>query len=429
MPDKRAKAYNGDKPYIFISYAHKNGNSVFPIIERLQSQGYRVWYDEGIDPGTEWDENIATHVKKCGYFLAFITPQYIASDNCKDELNYARDLNKERVLVYLEPTELPDGMSMRLNRLQAIHKYTYTNEDLFFDKLFSTDGIDACHSGAENVKVIKEEDFPAPRRPIGSNLATIRNVCSIGSNDPDDCWPKGHYSDTINRDQYRIVYFHIDVAPIKNKSKVHTGIAVYDDYNNQVYRDESDLNWAPEYTRIAKSWTIRESDGYYVKSGVYRIEFWVENSRVYEHKIKIMSNNEDFNTEVPPKKEPKKPELTSAEYIDITAKISNLKKKLAAPKGFKLAAFTGLSFLLMTMGSALTGGFVGLVGFILFVFCVLKWMKHTKDNVWDSWIGAGILCLVGGVYFGIYLLVITVMHSTQGDKWKKELEELNEKLS
>ena len=41
------------------------------------------------------------------------------SDNCKDELNFARDLQKERLLVYLENVKLPLGMAMRLNRLQA----------------------------------------------------------------------------------------------------------------------------------------------------------------------------------------------------------------------------------------------------------------------------------------------------------------------
>ena len=45
-------AYNGNEPYIFISYAHKDSDKVLPIIRELQSRGYRVWYDAGIEAVT-----------------------------------------------------------------------------------------------------------------------------------------------------------------------------------------------------------------------------------------------------------------------------------------------------------------------------------------------------------------------------------------
>ena len=134
--------YKGTEPYIFISYAHKDSDRVWPIIEQMQRDGYRVWYDEGIDPGTEWDEFIAEHIQGCDYFIAFLSPNYMASDNCKDELNFVRDLNKGRLLIYLEDVSLPAGMQMRLGRLQAIHWYTYVNRGEAFEKLYSSDGLD-----------------------------------------------------------------------------------------------------------------------------------------------------------------------------------------------------------------------------------------------------------------------------------------------
>lgn len=129
------KPYSGDKAYIFISYCHKDTAEVLPIIQYLLRNGYRVWYDEGIDPGTEWDRNIAEHILNCGYFIAFITSNYLKSSNCKDELSFARDLEKKRFLVYLEQVDLPAEMKMRLARIQNIHKYTYTNDESFFQKL------------------------------------------------------------------------------------------------------------------------------------------------------------------------------------------------------------------------------------------------------------------------------------------------------
>lgn len=136
------KAYSGSDSYIFISYAHRDTEKVLPIIKNLISNGYRTWYDEGIEPGTSWDDYIAEHVIGCSYFIAFVSPSYLASSNCMDELNFARDENKKLLLVYLEPVELPVGMRMRLNRLQAINKYAFQNENDFYGKLYSADAID-----------------------------------------------------------------------------------------------------------------------------------------------------------------------------------------------------------------------------------------------------------------------------------------------
>lgn len=134
---------NENKPYIFISYAHKDAKLVMPIINQAENDGYNIWYDEGIDPGTEWDENIARHIENSSYFIAFISENYINSKNCKDELNYSRDLDKKQFLVYLEDVSLPSGMAMRMNRIQAIfwNKYAKDNLNEAFNKLYSADGI------------------------------------------------------------------------------------------------------------------------------------------------------------------------------------------------------------------------------------------------------------------------------------------------
>ena len=111
---QKVQPYTGNEPYIFFSYAHRNNDAALQIIGRLMDAGYRVWYDEGIDPGTEFAEIIAAHVKGCSYFMALMSPAYLDSEYCKDELDYARNLNKPRVLVYLQDVTLPDWMQMRL---------------------------------------------------------------------------------------------------------------------------------------------------------------------------------------------------------------------------------------------------------------------------------------------------------------------------
>ena len=54
------RPYEGTLPYLFVSYAHANDAAVLEIISTLQARGFRVWYDEGIEAGSEWPESIAS---------------------------------------------------------------------------------------------------------------------------------------------------------------------------------------------------------------------------------------------------------------------------------------------------------------------------------------------------------------------------------
>lgn len=161
---RELKVYSGNEPYIFVSYSHRDTDRVLPVISRLMAEGFRVWYDSGIDPGTEWDENIAQHINGCGYFVAFLSENYLSSNNCKDELNYARDLEKERLIVYLEQVDLPSGMAMRINRLQSVFKYAYESQEDFYQKLFTTNNIDICRNSENTAGVQESTDF-VPQKP------------------------------------------------------------------------------------------------------------------------------------------------------------------------------------------------------------------------------------------------------------------------
>ena len=135
--------YVGKEKYVFVSYEKKEDKlQAYPLIRNLQDQGYRVWYDdqenESYDP-----EEVADCIEQCTCLIALISPNYIESQSCKDEINLARDLNKERILVYLQKTKMSTGMAMRLLRLQAIHKYTYKTRKEFYDKLYSAKGLNA----------------------------------------------------------------------------------------------------------------------------------------------------------------------------------------------------------------------------------------------------------------------------------------------
>ena len=155
------RPYEGTQPYIFVSYAHKNDAAVLEIIGTLQSRGFRVWYDEGIEAGSEWPESIASHLERAQLVLAFLSPAYLQSDNCRKEMHYALTKKKPVINVYLEQTELSPGMEMQIGNLFALMKYTYPSEEYFYDKLFSAELLDAGKFAGEPPEL---PDAPAPAK-------------------------------------------------------------------------------------------------------------------------------------------------------------------------------------------------------------------------------------------------------------------------
>lgn len=153
------RPYEGTLPYLFVSYAHANDAAVLEIISTLQARGFRVWYDEGIEAGSEWPESIASHLERAQLVLAFLSPAYLRSDNCRKEMHYALTKKKPVINVYLEATELSPGMEMQIGNLFALMKYTYPSEEYFYDKLFSAELLDADKFAGEPPEL---PDTPAP---------------------------------------------------------------------------------------------------------------------------------------------------------------------------------------------------------------------------------------------------------------------------
>lgn len=141
------KAYEGTEPYIFISYSHKDSELVMRCIDALQKEGYRVWYDAGIEAGSEWPEYIANHLANCSCVLAFISGNFAESNNCKQELNFAQNQKKDVLSVYIEEAKLPLGLQMQLGLHQALHKAHYTEEETFLASLCGSKLIQVCKVG------------------------------------------------------------------------------------------------------------------------------------------------------------------------------------------------------------------------------------------------------------------------------------------
>ena len=131
------KPYEGDKPYIFISYAHADDDVVLPIVSDMHRRGYNIWYDEGIEVGSEWQECIASHLADAHLVVAFISNAYMRSDNCRREMHYAQSKKIKTINIFVEDTALTPGMELQIGNIYALMKYTYPSDEYFYDKLYS----------------------------------------------------------------------------------------------------------------------------------------------------------------------------------------------------------------------------------------------------------------------------------------------------
>ena len=138
----RCSAINEDEKYIFISYAHKDNEKAINLIRNIINCGLRVWYDDGIDPGTEWHEFITERITNCSYFISLASHNYFQSENCTGELNYSIGRVPNRLIIYIEDVIMPDKFQLHHGMIQAIHQYRYKNMDVFLNQLIHAKGMD-----------------------------------------------------------------------------------------------------------------------------------------------------------------------------------------------------------------------------------------------------------------------------------------------
>ena len=134
-------SYDGEDPFIFVSYCHEDKKTVYPIIRKLREDGYRVWYDKGIQPSADFLGVIYERIIKCGLFLVFFSDQFVASEFCSDEVLYAKTLGKRILNVHLENTK-KSYYEMALGRYQRINFYEYSIPKDFYLELYRTEGIE-----------------------------------------------------------------------------------------------------------------------------------------------------------------------------------------------------------------------------------------------------------------------------------------------
>ena len=173
--------YEGKNPYIFMSYAHADAGKVLPIIKELHDRRYRVWYDTGIEAGANWPEVIAGHLSAASYVLFFISENFLKSQNCAREVNFAVDMKLPMVVLSLDNAELPPGMRMQLSQSVSVKAHGTEAPNIAADALISAGAFpeNLIGDGVEgyNIKKVKRRR----RLNAGIIIGALGIIAAIGA--------------------------------------------------------------------------------------------------------------------------------------------------------------------------------------------------------------------------------------------------------
>ena len=169
-------------PFLFVSYSHKNSMQTLELIEALQEEGYRVWFDAGLEAGRRYNQIIANHIRDCAAMLCILSKDYFESDYCKDELTYARERRRKLVVpVYLDSYEeimstIPDDLDMLLAGIHALIPPDGFAVDWLMDEIRSTKSLECCkyQEADEKVSLTEAASAMAPSsEPKGGTLGDL----------------------------------------------------------------------------------------------------------------------------------------------------------------------------------------------------------------------------------------------------------------
>lgn len=105
--------------YVFLSYAHADRAFGLSVLQRLQQAGARVWYDEGLQAGTQWDQELERRIRACGALVACLTDGYQTSRFCTREISFADGIGKPILPIAPTARSWAPGLQLRFQSLQV----------------------------------------------------------------------------------------------------------------------------------------------------------------------------------------------------------------------------------------------------------------------------------------------------------------------
>jgi len=99
------------EPATFVSYAHANSETVWPLTSQLEAEGVAIWIDrDDLKAGQGWAGTIVRAIKQSGQFCLMCSAESFASDHVRREIYLADKYGKPMLPVRLDDAEMPEDI-------------------------------------------------------------------------------------------------------------------------------------------------------------------------------------------------------------------------------------------------------------------------------------------------------------------------------
>jgi MinD-like ATPase involved in chromosome partitioning or flagellar assembly len=123
--------YEGDGPYIFVSYARDEKDLMLLFIRDLTQLGFPVWWDEEIPGGAEWSAYLERKIIEAKFLMVFVSMTSASSVHVAQEISLAERSHKPILSIRLDATDLREEMGAIVSKYQTLQSDSPTfHEDL-----------------------------------------------------------------------------------------------------------------------------------------------------------------------------------------------------------------------------------------------------------------------------------------------------------
>jgi hypothetical protein len=93
-----------------------------PVLHELVDLGWRLWWDEEIPGGSEWQAYLRTRIYKASHVLVFLSARSVQSEWVTEEIRMAHELRKPFLSIRLDWSDLPHETGDILDRYQILDR-------------------------------------------------------------------------------------------------------------------------------------------------------------------------------------------------------------------------------------------------------------------------------------------------------------------
>lgn len=99
------KIDNVNPRYCFISYAHKDHEEVYQILEKLFDRNVNYWYDKELKPGDKWDDKVEDYLinNNCKGVFIFLSESSLNSEAVQKEIELVKVLKEKDESFFVIP--------------------------------------------------------------------------------------------------------------------------------------------------------------------------------------------------------------------------------------------------------------------------------------------------------------------------------------